>query len=190
MNSLLLCCTILLFVTSSCESRRRQDELEKKALQLNQKEKELLFKEKSLQLKEQELLKREAKIDSSMKLDTAQLYNPALVGSWSVKMTCIQTTCIGSAVGDTKNEVWNLSYNRNTIVAKAMQGDNLARIYSGSYTGNTIELSETSDSTISRPAIKMIVRINSINENTMEGQREIVRENECKVIYALQMTRK
>src|SRR5215217_1863738 len=148
MNSLLLCCSILLLVTSSCESRRRQDELEKRAMDLNQKEQELLFKEKTLQAKEQELLKREAKIDSSMKLDTVQQYNHALVGSWSVKMTCIQTTCMGSAVGDTKNEVWNLSYNRNIVVAKAMQGDDLARIYSGSYTGNSIELSETSDSTI------------------------------------------
>ena len=33
----------------------------------------------------------------------------------------------------------------------------------------------------------MIVRLRLVNAGTMEGQREIVRVGDCKIIYALQM---
>jgi hypothetical protein len=189
MKSLLLYLTILLLFASGCESRRKQEAMEQRIAALNQKEQELLFKERALQLKEEELLRREAKIDSTLNTDTAGLVNPALVGNWSVKMSCIETTCTGYAVGDTKNEVWNISYQGNNILARAMAGHQLVRVYSGRLRGNTVELAEGRDSTVATPGTKMFVRLTMNTQNIMEGQREIIRENDCKVVYALELVK-
>jgi hypothetical protein len=146
-----------------------------------------------LRIKEDDLQKREAKLDSSRKKDsssvqdTLHLINPALAGAWAVKMTCTETTCTGSAVGDVKNEQWDISYQGNTIIAKAMAGNQLARVYTGFYSGATVELTEDRISAPLQPAAKMVVRLRIVDEENMEGQREIVRDKECKVIFALQM---
>jgi len=177
---------------SGCDLRKREDELQKKETAINQKEQELLLKEKTLQLKETELMQRELKLDSVKNTDTVQkadsthLYNPLLIGTWSVKMTCTETTCEGSAVGDTKTEQWNISYQGNTIIAKAMANDKLVRVYTGFFTGNTVELVEDRKIIPLQPATKMAVRLQVINEKSMDGQREIARDNECKVVYAIQ----
>lgn len=182
--------TILMaFFISGCESRKREEELQKKEAALNQKEQELLLKETTLQLKEAEILKREQLLDT-VKKDSTHLVNPALVGMWSVKMTCTETSCTGSAVGDTRTEEWQLSYQGNNIIAQAMTGDNLVRVYTGFFTGNTIELVEERENSATQPTTKMIVRLTMVNEKTLEGQREIVRDNNCKIIYSMQMDKK
>ncbi|WP_020603334.1 hypothetical protein [Spirosoma spitsbergense] len=177
----------LLLFTPGCESRTKKEELQKKEIALNKKEHDLLLREKSLQLKEQQLQQREKQIDSSPKVDTTNLYNPALIGRWSVKMTCTETTCTGSAVGDTKNEQWAISYQGKTIIAKVIVADKLVRIYTGFFTDNSVELMEDSERISSRMAPKMVVRLQIVNEKTLDGHREIVRDNNCKVLYALQL---
>jgi hypothetical protein len=189
MKSLILSLSMLLLFATGCESRRKQEAIEERTAALDQREQELLFKERTLQLKEEELLKREAKIDSTLNKDTASLVNSALVGNWSVKMSCIETTCTGYAVGDTKNEVWDISYQGNNILARAMAGHQLVRVYSGRLSGNTVELTEGRDSTVAMSGTTMFVRLNMMNDKTMEGHREIVRENDCKVVYALEMVK-
>jgi hypothetical protein len=186
MKSFVLYLLILLFFNSGCNLRKREEQLHAKEAALNQKEQELLLKEKTLQIKEEELLIREHKFDSTIKTDTAGLYNPSIIGIWSVKMTCTETTCAGSAVGDTKTEQWNISYEANTIIAKAMSDDKLVRTYTGIPAGQVIELVEGPHETVSQPATKMIVRLRLIDSTSMDGQREIIRSN-CKVIYDLQM---
>lgn len=174
---------LLLF---SCTNQKREEELGRKEAALNQKEQELSLKEKSLQLKEEDLLQREKKLDSTANSDSLHFINPVLAGNWSVKMTCTEATCSGSAVGDTKNEQWQISYEGNSILAKAMSGGQLARVYTGFYTGNTVELVENRDSTASGLSTKMVVRLTIVDETHLDGQREITRQN-CKVIYSLQM---
>jgi hypothetical protein len=183
---------ILLFFStlfSGCNLRERELNVEKKEAELMQKEQELNLLAKTLQIKEEELIKREKRLDSTSLSDTTGVYNSALVGKWLVRMTCTETTCTGSAVGDVKNEQWNISYQNNNIIATAMDAGKIVRVYSGIYTGNTVELVEDRQSTASQPATKMIVRLRVTNDNTLEGQREIVRENGCKIIYALQMSK-
>lgn len=174
---------------SGCNLRERELNVEKKEEELMQKEQELNLLAKTLQIKEEELAKRESGLDSTALQDTTSVYNPALVGLWSVKMTCIETTCTGSAVGDVKNEQWEISYQNNNIIATARDAGKIVRVYSGIFTGNTVELIEDRQSTASQPATKMIVRLRVANDNTLEGQREIVRENGCKIIYALQLSK-
>jgi hypothetical protein len=185
MNHLFLYMMAILFL-HACANHKSEDKLGRKEAALNQKEQELSLKEKSLQLKEEDLLKREKLLDSTVSSDTVHLIKPMLAGNWSVKMTCTETTCSGSAVGDTKTEQWQLSYESNSILAKAMSGGQLVRVYTGFYTGNTVELVATRDSTAAGSSTKMVVRLTIVDEMHLDGQREITRDD-CKVIYSLQM---
>ncbi|MEO6720303.1 MAG: hypothetical protein ABIN67_08050 [Ferruginibacter sp.] len=179
---------VFAFLATGCGLREREQELDKKVADLNQKEQELLLKEKSLQLKEQELAQKEKLLDSSSKhpVDSTIALYPQLEGKWDVTMRCTETNCTGSAVGDTKNEQWQIGYQNGGIVVEAFSGNKLVRIYSGSSNGNTIELSAATDTAEATSAAKMIVRIKEIKGNEMTGQREIIRPENCQILYSLE----
>lgn len=177
----------LLLFTTGCDLRQREEALQKKEAILNDREQSLLLREKTLQLREEEVLKREQHLDSTMKQDTTRLVQPALIGRWDVKMTCTEATCPGSAIGDTKTEVWEFSYAGTTLMVKAIASEKLVRVYTGFYTGNTIELVEERPGTDSEGSTKMVIRLRLSDDTHMEGQREIIRENDCRVVYSLQL---
>lgn len=184
--TLLLLLTI--FTCSGCDIREREKALEVKEAQLLQREQALELQRTKLELKEQELTKREQQLDS-VTLDTALIVDPAIVGSWSVKMTCTETTCPGSAIGDSKSETWDISYQNKNIIVKAKTGEKLERVYTGVYKNNVIQLTENVDVPGTAPATKIVVKLTLLNPTTMEGQREIIREAECKITYALQLSK-
>ena len=178
---------VLSFFTSGCGLRERELELDKKMNEVNQKEQELILKEKSLQLKEEELDKKKKLLDSSAQNppDSFFALHPQVPGKWDVTMRCIETNCSGSAVGDTKIEQWEISYQNLGIVAQAFSDNNLVRVYSGNNNGNTVELSTEPNNSDPLLSTKMIVRIQEIKENEMLGQREIIRPDNCHIVYAL-----
>ena len=192
-----------ILLLSSCADRQRKDQLDTREASLNQKEQELLLMEKDLQLKEQKLLEMQVRFDSLQRKDTFQISDtsrttdtarvidttaiiPSVAGLWSVKMTCIETTCSVSAVGDTKIEQWEISYHNDHLVARVMTQDQLTRIYTGTINQKTIELADNIDKTSSQAATRIVIRLRMIDDSNMEGQRELIRED-CKVIYSLQM---
>jgi hypothetical protein len=176
---------ILIIACASCETRKREVALQQKEAELKQKEQELLLKEKTLQLKEEELLKREQRIDSASIYKSTPI-DTSLTGPWSVKMTCTGTSCPGYAVGDTKSETWQISYEANSIIVKVMSNNRLVRVYTGAHINNTIELVEDKSTPPQGTRNQMIVRLRSVDPTHLEGQREIVRDD-CKVIYTLQL---
>jgi hypothetical protein len=180
---------VMAFTASGCGMRERELKLDQKMSEINQKEQELLLKEKSLQLKEEELAKKEELLDSSSRspVDTFLVQHPQLPGKWNVTMRCTETTCPGSAVGDTKNEQWEISYQNNGIVAEAFSDNKLVRVYTGNSNGSVVELSTQPDNADPSLATKMIVRLQEIKENEMRGQREIIRPDNCHIIYALEL---
>jgi hypothetical protein len=106
-------------------------------------------------------------------------------------MTCTETSCAGSAVGDTKNETWEISYQENNVIARAMVNTELTRVYSGFFTGNTLELVASPEGTaVNQPATRMVVRLRLSDNNKMEGQREIERTGQCKIIYEVSMNKR
>ncbi len=181
---------LIALLFSGCASREKEEALNRKEDSLNQREQQLLLKEKTLAIREDELLSKEKKFDSTSNVDSAGYYNPALTGNWSVKMTCTETSCAGSAVGDVNNQEWIFSYQGNSIIARVMEGNRLMRTYTGTYNNKQVEMTETMQSTTTQPAVKMLVRLTVINETSMDGQREIIRENNCKIIYALDLQKK
>jgi hypothetical protein len=190
MTRLIILCLTIVFLCSGCDLKAREEALQKKEAELAQKEQELTVKEKSLQVREEELMQMKQQLDSvKTKKDTEVVYNQQLVGQWNVKMTCTETTCPGSAVGDTKTETWDINYENNLIVAKAMANNKLVRVYTGSYDSTNLMLSEDVGNTPSEPSAKLTIRLNLTDANTMEGQREIVRENDCRIVYGLQLSK-
>jgi hypothetical protein len=178
---------ISLFFCSGCNLQKKEEMLQKKEDSLNKREQELLLKENALQVKEQEIMQREQNLDSAVKKDTAIFYNSAIVGTWLVKMTCTETSCAGSAIGDTKTEQWIISYEGNSVIAKAMAGDKLVRVYNGTVNGNEIQLAENTENNSSVSGTKMVITLTLHSENSMNGTREITLKDDCKVVYGLEM---
>ena len=176
---------LLLFVVSGCTDDKKEKELQKKEAELSQKEQELLLREKKIELKEQQLLE----LDTNKVEADSSIYNPALPGNWSVEMRCIETNCPGSAIGDTKNEQWQISYENGNILTKAIVDKRLVRVYSGTFKNDILKLSANQSTTDSQPSATMGVELQFTNENRLEGRRIIVREDGCRIVYAINLTK-
>jgi hypothetical protein len=190
---------ILLLLSTSCASRQREKLLAQKETELRVKEQELLLQQKTLEFREQELNAKQKMIDSILVRDSTEIkmdslahtdstvIDSTLLGNWAVRMICTATTCPGSAVGDLKIEQWNLAYDGGHIVARASSRGRLVRTYSGLYTGDNLELTEHHD-TLSRDT-RIIVRLRFLGNNKIDGEREIIRNDDCKIVYALQFNK-
>ena len=180
---------LFLAMLNSCTFDSKEKDLQQWENNLNQKEQELILREKTLELKEEELAKKDAYLDSTLKKDSTSKYDTSLIGNWNVKMVCIEATCTGSAVGDTKTEHWVISPQGSSFIAKVISGEKLVRVYSGIYTGNTLELIAQAEQASDHRSTKMVARLHIVNATRMEGQREITRENDCKIIYTMEMNK-
>ena len=185
MKSCLYVVFFSIVMLQGCDLRKREEAIVQKEARLNEKEQELLLQEKTLQIREEELVKREQRLDSTRLIDSTAMYNAALPGIWDVKMTCTETSCPGSAVGDTKTEVWQISYVDNNVIAKAMVNNELVRVYSGLFTGNTLELVDKQENIPNQTPTRIVVRLRLANNTLLEGTREIERINECKILYSM-----
>ncbi|TCC97424.1 hypothetical protein [Pedobacter psychroterrae] len=181
MKSNLIILFIFIVFLQSCGLNEREKNLQILQKEIAQKEQGLLAWEQRLKLKEEALEHARQSLDSAkMQADSASVYDPAIVGKWIVKMSCIETTCDGSALGDTKTEQWDISYNQKSIVVKAYSGPVLIRVYVGNYRDNQLKVLDE------RPNVDVSFKaaLNFINEKRMDGTREILQAN-CKIVYAL-----
>lgn len=175
----------------SCQIQKREEQLKQKESELRLWEQKLLLKEDSLRIKAAELAKNENLLDTTKinTIDSLSALHSNVAGMWNVSMKCIEATCSGSAVGDTKKEQWQITIENNTIIAKAMSDNKLLRIYSGSFVGNAFELSAQQENVPAQLGAKMFVRLQQNAENEMSGQREISRPEDCRIVYALELNR-
>ena len=180
---------IFIVVLSGCNLRQREIELDKKLAEVNQREQMLTLKEQSLELREQQVNEKEKKLDSTTNRngnDSLLLLHPQLPGIWNVKMQCTETTCPGSAVGDTKNEQWQFQLQDNGVIVSAKSNNELVRVYTGVYRNNVLQLSVQTDSTLPKTA-RILVRLQQIQDKEMGGEREIIQPDGCRILYALQL---
>jgi hypothetical protein len=184
----------LLFVSimcfSSCSLREREKEVERRTTELNEKEQQLLLKEQTLKLKEDELAIKESRLDSTVHFNTdsdTTRTNPMYFGNWHVRMDCIETSCTGSAVGDSKIEQWTIDSADNGVIVRARVGTHLVRVYSGRQQGGYLQLSSEESGTAGGN-VKMLVRLQLSGED-VEGRREITRPGECRIVYRLDLKR-
>lgn len=170
-----------------CGLRQREMELNKKMQELNVKEQELALKEQSLSIKEEQLNEKEKSLDSTKNgvNDSLFLEHQKLPGTWMVEMLCTETSCPGSAVGDVKNEQWDFKFQNNMVIASAMSNNQLVRVYTGDFLGNTLKLAVQQDSTDA--SAKIVVRLQQTKEKEMTGDREITQANGCRILYSLRL---
>ena len=192
MKLLIMILFLFSILLGGCDIRKREQVLTKRENELNQKEQELFVKEKALQLKEEELLRRTQSIDSlnNNAIIDSVFINPEFVGLWSVQLNCIETSCTGSAVGDVKSEQWDISYQDNKTIAKVIDHEKVVRVYSGTSTSNSIEMSFQQSGVAANQVTNMVIRLEQTAKNRMEGRREITRLPEnCKIVYAVEMVK-
>jgi hypothetical protein len=172
---------------SGCGLRQREMELNKKMQELNVKEQELALKEQSLSIKEEQLNEKEKSLDSTKNVvnDSLFLEHQKLPGTWMVEMLCTETSCPGSAVGDVKNEQWDFKFQNNMVIASAMSNNQLVRVYTGDFLGNTLKLGVQQDSTDA--SAKIVVRLQKTKDKEMTGDREITQANGCRILYSLRL---
>jgi hypothetical protein len=186
---LLLLFSLLVLVFGSCNFNEGKTELQQKTEQLSEKEKQLLRWEKNLKLKEDSINLLLAKRDSSLTTAGIAVLPLSIVGEWTVKMVCTQTTCSSSAIGDMQTDVWNISSQDSLIVIRSVASRTRAgRIYTGNYyLNNTIRVSDKTDSaTVAGATIRMI-EINDISSSKMKGNRTVIQPDGCRVIYAIEL---
>jgi len=175
---------IVLTLLSGCNLRERAAYLDNKEQQLQQREQQL--NERETALKEKELLQKQ--LDSLPITDSLLTVDSTILGTWNVRMRCTQTTCMGSAIGDEKNEIWTISLEKNQVVVRASVAGNITRIYAGTMVNDKIELSEQTEQLMSAPIAKINVVLFKRNDKLLEGEREIVKQD-CTILYTLQLTR-
>lgn len=185
MKWILLLSLLLFLVLPGCGLRERETSVQNKLQELARKEQELAQREEALRLKEEALTKKQQQIDSTQ-TDSAAI-NTNITGLWNVRMVCVETTCSGSAIGDTKSETWDIFYQNSQVVAKAMTDNTVVRTYVGAYSNNLLELRENVEVSPNTPATEIIVRLTLLNNNSLEGQRQIIRSGDCRIVYSVQL---
>ncbi len=184
------------FFLLSCEEPEASRKLRVREAALAERESVVMLKEQQLATAEQNLQTAQAafakkqqgkKRDSTLQLtDSLPMVDPNLAGSWLVKMNCTETSCPSSAVGDVKNERWEMNIVNNQVNARAYANDKLVRVYSGNYKDNYLEMTAIRDTLQESATTTMLVRIRQTGEKEMEGERLILRAEDCRIIYAIQ----
>lgn len=178
---------LIISFATSCGSAD-SEKLKAREMKVLKKEQELKMFEQQLISRDIELKSRELLLDSLEHFsDTTGTYNAKLIGDWVVNMKCIETSCEGSALGDTKTERWNISYHNNRVVVKVLSKNLIARVYLGKFTENILKLQSRQQD--SNAAVTMDVHLVQISDDKMEGVREINQEGRCKIVYAVGLSK-
>lgn len=181
----------ILLVTPGCSLREREQQLDNRTNELNQKEQELLLKEKSLELRETELTKKEEFLDSTLGVfnmfDSLQPMDSNFIGNWAVRMRCTETNCPGSAIGDEKTEIWQISFQGHSVIAKAMDNKQLVRSYTGYFRENRVQLVAQHYDSAAQPPSNIVVTLQPPKDKQTTGRREIIRPDVCKIVYDLEL---
>lgn len=172
----------LSIIFCSCDSGSNQTIL-KDSLIL--KDKQIDSLEKQLRIKEDSLKLLASLQDTSSKTnDTIGVYKPELIGRWNVTMQCIETSCEGPAVGDVKNEQWEVSYEGTILVAKVISANKVTRTYKGMFINKHIELKNIE----STSNTQMTVTLQEGGQaGSFEGIREILRGVDCRIRHSVKL---
>lgn len=172
---------IIVVFSQSCGVNEREKKLKSRQEEIVKKEQQLLVWEQQLKMKEQALAHEKLHLDSfKYQKDAVAVDNPAIIGQWNVKMNCTETSCEGSALGDTKTEQWHISYDQNKVMVRAYSGPVLIRIYVGTFKNNTLKIVDE------KPNADALIgaTLNFTTDERMEGVREI-KQKTCKIVYEL-----
>lgn len=179
-----------LLLLAGCQNQEREQRLQKKEAELAHREQEILLREKALTLREQATQKAQQAADSARNVAPADsaLAN-TLAGTWVTRMNCIETDCAGSAIGDSKNEQWEFSHEQGDVLVKASANNKIVRVYTGTLQGSELQLTAQHLEGETLPDAAITVQLQLTADKRLEGRREINRPDNCRIVYALTLTR-
>lgn len=177
----LLLFTIILF---SCSNQQEQ-QLKEQSLALDKLKDSLSVRARELDLKAQELEKREQMLDSTNTNMPEGIVNPNLTGKWQVKMTCAETNCSGSAIGDVRNEQWNIAYRNDLFIVEGLADGAVNTLYTGLYNGQEMQL----NSGASSAGTTISIVLTPAENGNMVGRREVTQAGGCKIFYRLNLNK-
>jgi len=188
LKSHLISFIIIISFLIACGNSEGSDQLKLRELKVTQKEEELKIFEQKLISRDIGLSSREELLDSLEHIsDTTGIYNSKLIGNWTAIMKCTETSCEGSALGDTKTERWNIAYHNKRVVIKAMSNNTITRVYIGVYTETGLSLqSRQQEGDVLN---SMNIQLKQISDEKMEGIREINQGGNCKIIYSVGLSK-
>jgi len=181
--------SLVLLLAGGCRNQERERQLQHKEAELAHREQELLLRENTLLLREQRLAKATQVLDSTRQRLPADSVQAGMMGGWDTRMECTETDCPGSAIGDSKNEQWQISYEQHTVLVKASFNNQVERVYSGTFNGNTLEFKAQPLPNEALPNATISVQLHLTDDGRLEGRREINRPGNCRIVYALQLTK-
>jgi hypothetical protein len=172
-------------MVTGCTGEQDKKRLDDRERSIKRRESEIGLREQRLKASEKLLMTRKLQLDSAYKLkDSIGVYNEKIVGAWKVTMQCTETTCTGYAVGDTKTEQWNITYENNRVVVKAYVKKKLIRTYNGLFSNNAIQL--TADQPELKIHMDVVLAPEGGRDELMTGHRTINKEeNECRTVFGL-----
>ena len=91
----------------------------------------------------------------------------------------------GSAIGDVRNEQWNLSYRNDLFIVEGLTNAAVNTLYTGLYNGNELQLN--ADNTATGTVISIV--LTPAEGGTMVGRREVTQAGGCKIFYRLNLSK-
>ncbi len=185
-----LLCFLFSLLLLSCEGPQAEDQLRQREADLTRREQELTQRENALALREKLPAPPAATPDTLRPLAPADSVRArAFAGTWAVRMNCIEADCPGSAIGDSKSEQWDVSYAVGTFTVRARANNQLTRVYTGALAGSTLELTAQHLPGERLPDAVITVQLQAVDDQHLEGRREINRPAPCRIVYALALTK-
>ena len=159
----------------------------------DQKEQSLLQREQNLSAREKDFEIKEAEYKSLLSLRDSlenieeeipvQTVLPeGILGKWSGKMVCTESTCADHVIGDQRNDIWEFSANGLKMTNKT-GGE---RLFTATLVGTELKL--TSDETAnitSRSSITL--SIDDLQNGRMKGTREFIGQDECIAKFSVEL---
>ena len=182
-NALFAAFAILLLLTS-CDNRKKENDLTLREQQLLEKEKSFAQKESEYQ----SLLKMRDSIFSKKDSIKITVWPKEVAGAWTGKVICTESNCNDYVVGDQRTDTWEFDSDSIQLVTKIINNNNLVRLYSGKFENNEAKLTFKTDST-SKKQVEMNVLLNDFSANKIRGTRTIAVDNNCMAKFSVELIR-
>lgn len=176
---ILVVTTILAALVLSCSDTNKEDTLAQREQALFLKEQEFLAKETEYQ---QLLALRDSVAENAVSMPVNNVLPQEIVGKWSGKMICTESTCSDHVVGDQRNDTWEFSSTGLTITNKTGS----ERHFTGNISGTDLKLT-SSDSATAVSHSKITLGLADLASSRLKGQRELSGKDNCVAKFSVEL---
>lgn len=176
---ILLTFTLLAAVVNSCSDQKKEDNLAQREQALALREQDFLARETEYQ---QLLALRDSLAETVEKIPAEPTLPAEIIGKWTGKMICTESSCTEHVVGDQRNDIWEFSPTGLKITNKT-GGE---RHFTGNISGTDLKLSST-DSATAVSHSKITLTLADLSSARIKGQRELFGKDNCLAKFSVEL---